>query len=47
MYEVVVGFGFDDGNLSSTGAKKKKKTLSMAIDVKYTFHILTILHVVT
>jgi len=45
MHEVVFGFGFDDGNLSSTGARKM--TLSVEIDVKYTFRILTILHLVT
>jgi hypothetical protein len=45
IHESVVSFGFDDGNLSSTGARKI--TLNVEIDVKGTFRILTILHVVT
>jgi hypothetical protein len=45
IHELVVGFGFDDGNLSSTGARNI--TSNMEIDVKDTFRILTILHVVT
>ena len=43
IHELVVSFGFDDGNLSSPGARKM--TLNMEIDVKDTFLILTILHV--
>jgi hypothetical protein len=45
IHESVVNFGFGDSNLSSTGAKKM--TLNVKIDVKDTFPILTILHVVT
>jgi hypothetical protein len=41
----LVSFGFDEGNLSSIGARKM--TLNVQIDVKDTFRILTILHVLT
>jgi hypothetical protein len=45
IHELVLSFGFNDGNLSSTGARKI--TLSVEVDIKHTFRILTILHVVT
>jgi hypothetical protein len=45
IHELVVSFGFDDVNLSPTGTRKMIE--NMEIDVKDTFRIPTILHVVT